>query len=161
VAFPQPKPPITFRPTGGQRTERLLVGIVCLLAGLGILVFHGRAGADSAGLIVAGIALTALGLVFLAARRAETLIDAAGVRTWSMFGRHSCAWTEVTDVELRIDANDGPPMVYRIKIHCRGGSFTLPAPTDSQRKDRHANPEFTNQLAIIRSYWEAATHPAS
>jgi len=35
----------------------------------------------------------------------------------------------VTEVELCIDATDGPPMVSSIKIHRGdGGSFTLPAP---------------------------------
>jgi hypothetical protein len=68
----------------------------------------------------------------------------------------------VTDVELCIDANDGPPMVYSVKIRRVGGSFTLPAPTDSVRKGRHDNPDFTDQLATIRDYWQAtASHPRS
>jgi hypothetical protein len=132
-------------------------------AGVGILVlvFAGRAGKDAAALVIAGIGLAALGLLLLAARRAYTTIDAEGVRTSpTMFGRRSCRWSEVTDVDLAIDATDGDPMVSSIKIHRRGGrSFTLPAPTDSSRKDRHDNPDFTDQLATIESYWRASTRP--
>jgi hypothetical protein len=77
-----------------------------------------------------------------------------------IFGRRSYRWSEVTDVDLDIDATNGDPMVWSIKIHRRsGGSFTLPAPSDSTRKVRHSNPDFTEQLATIRSYWQASTRP--
>jgi hypothetical protein len=77
-----------------------------------------------------------------------------------VFGSRSCRWAEVTDVDIDIDATDGDPMVSRIKIQRSGGrSFTLPAPTGSSRKDRHDNPDFTDQLATIRSYWQARTRP--
>jgi hypothetical protein len=57
--------------------------------GLCIIVFSGRAGNGAAGVIIGGLALAALGIWFLAARRVHTTIDAAGVRTSSMFRRHS------------------------------------------------------------------------
>lgn len=156
VASPDPLPPVTFRSTRGQRGERLFAGICCVIAGIVIVVFHGRAGAGAAKLVIAGVLLAALGIWFLAARRGQTIVDAQGVRTSSAFGRRSCRWSEVTDVELCIDATDGPPMVSSIKIRRGGGgSFTLPAPTDSERKGRHDNPDFTDQLATIRSYWRA------
>jgi Bacterial PH domain len=85
--------------------------------------------------------LAVLGIWFLAARRVRTTIDADGVRASSMFRGHSCRWSDVTEVDLDIDANDGPPMVYSVKIHRRGARpFTLAAPSDSVRKDRHADP---------------------
>jgi hypothetical protein len=153
-------PPVTFRPARGQRGERLFAGIGCVTSGIGILVFAGRAGKDTVALVIAGVCLAGLGILFLAARRARTTIDAEGVRTSSIFGRRSCRWSEVTDVDEDIDATDGDPMIYGIKIHRRGGgSFTLPAPTDSSRKGRHNNPDFTDQLATITSYWQASTRP--
>jgi Bacterial PH domain len=160
MASPDPSPPVIYRPTRGQRGQRLFAGICCVTAGIGIIVFHGRAGAGGAKLIIAGVALAALGIWFLAARRGRTIIDDEGVRTRSAFGQRSCRWSEVTDVELCIDANDGPPMVSSIKIHrAGGGSFTLPAPTDSARKGRHDNPDFADQLATITSYWQATARP--
>jgi hypothetical protein len=157
MASPELLPPVTFRPARGQRGERLFAGIVCVACGVGILVFAGRAGKGEVAVVIAGVCLAALGIFFLAARRAHTAIDAEGVRTSSMFGRRLCRWSEVTDVDLDIDATDGDPMVWSIKIHRRGGgSFRLPAPSDSSRKGRHSNPDFTDQLATIRSYWQAA-----
>ncbi len=160
MASPERLPPVIFRPARGQRGERLVAGIGCLACGAGILVFAGRAGRGAVALVIAGALLAALGIFTLAARRADTAIGAEGVRTSSMFGRRSCRWSEVTDVDLDIDATDGDPMVWSIKIHRRGGgSFTLPAPSDSTRKGRHSNPDFTEQLATIRSYWRAGTRP--
>jgi hypothetical protein len=160
MASPERLPPVTFGPTRGQHGERLFVGIVCVAIGIGILVFAGRPGKNAAALVIAGIGLAALGVWFLAARRARTIIDAEGVRTSSAFVRRSCRWSEVADVDLNIDADGGDPMVWSIKIHRRaGGSFTLQAPTDSSRKDRHSNPDFNDQLATIRSYWSASTRP--
>ncbi len=153
-----PLPPVTFGPTKGQRGERIFAGTCCLTCGIGILVFAGKAGKDEVGIIIAGVLLAILGSWFLAARRARTTIDAEGVRTGSVFGQRSCRWSEVTDVDMNIDATDGDPMVYSIKIHRHGGRpFTLSAPTDSSRKGRHNNPDFTDQLATIRSYWWAST----
>ena len=109
-------------------------------------------------MVIAGALLAALGIFFLAARRARTTIDAEGVHTSTVFGRRLCRWSEVTDVDLDIDATDGDPMVWAIKIHRRsGGSIRLPAPTHSTRKGHHSNPDFTEQLATIRSYWQAST----
>jgi len=160
MASPQRWPAVTFRPGRGQRGERLFAGIVCVASGVGILVFAGRAGKDAVALVIAGVCLAALGILFLAARRGQATIDAAGVRTSSVFGRRSCRWSEVADVDLDINADDGDPVVSSIRIRRRGGgSFRLPAPTDSARKGRHSNPDFTEQLATIRSYWQASTRP--
>jgi hypothetical protein len=160
MASPEHLPPVIFGPTRAQRAERVLAGIVCVAVGIGIIVFAGRAGHGETGVIIGGVALAVLGIWFLAARRVRTTIDADGVRTSSMFSRHSCHWSEVADVDLDIDANDGPPMVYTVKILRRAGRpFTLPAPIDSVRRGRHANPDFADQLATIRSYWSASTRP--
>jgi hypothetical protein len=156
----QQLPPVTFGPAKAQRGQRAYAGICCVTFGTGILVFADRAGRDEVGIVLGGILLAALGIVFLAARRGSTTIDAQGIRTSSIFGRRSCRWSDVTDVDLNIDASDGDPMVYSIKIRRRGGrAFTLPVPSDSSRKGRHANPDFNDQLATIRSYWWASTNP--
>ena len=160
MASPERLPPVTFRLTRGQHYQRLFVGIICVAVGVGLVLFEGRAGKGAVGLVIGGVGLAALGIWFLAARRVHTTIDADGVRTSSVFGRRSCPWSEVTDVDLDIDVTDGDPMVWGVKIHRRGGrSFTLPAPTDSSRKDRHDNPDFTDQLTTIRTYWQASTRP--
>jgi hypothetical protein len=160
MAVPPPWPPVTFRPTTGQRAQRLVVGVCCLVAGVSVIVLHSRASAgDRVALLVAGVALAALGIWFLAAGRGATVVDREGVRARSAFRQRSCRWSEVTDVELRIDANDGPPTVHGVRIVCASGSFTLPAPTDSERAGRHDNPHFNDQLATIRSYWRAAVGP--
>lgn len=160
MASPERLPPVTFGPTRSQRGEKLFAGTCCVTCGVGIVVFSGRAGKDTAALIIAGILLAVLGVLFLAARRGHTTIDGEGVRTSSVFGQRSCRWSEVTDVDVDIDATDGDPMIYSVKIRRRGGgSFTLPAPTDSSRKGRRQNPDFTDQLDTIRSYWWASTRP--
>ena len=58
-------------------------------------------------MVIGGALLAALGIWFLAARRVRTTIDAE--RTSSMFGRRSCRWSEVTDVDLDIDGTWVPP----------------------------------------------------
>ncbi len=156
MASPGPYQPVTFEANRTQRAKRRATGFLLLAAGVGMIAFSGRAGTGraTAGLIVAGLCFAALGVLGLVSRRAYTVIDAEGINTSGLWGRRSCRWIDVTDVELKIDANDGPPLVYRIKIHRRGGrSFTLPAPTDSATRDRHDNPEFRQQLAVINSYW--------
>jgi hypothetical protein len=163
MASPGAYQPVIYEANKTQRARRRGVGILFLVAGVGLMAFSGRAstGRETASLIVAGLCFAALGALALAGRRAHTMIDADGICTSGPWGRRSCRWTDVTDVELKIDANDGPPMVYNIKIHRRGGrSFTLPAPTDSATKDRHDNPEFNQQLAVINSYWRNGAGPA-
>jgi len=154
MASPGPYQPVTFEANSAQRARRRVLGFVFLVIGAGMIAFSGKAGTGrgTAGLIVAGLCFAVLGA--LANRRAHTMIDAQGICTSGLWGRRSCRWIDVTDVELKIDANDGPPMAYKIKIHRRDGrSFTLPAPTDSATRNRHDNPEFNQQLAVINSYW--------
>jgi hypothetical protein len=140
MAPPVHLPAVTFRPTRAQRNERFVGGISCVVVGVCIIVLSGRAG---------------MGAIRPGAR---TTIDADGVRASSVFRRHLCRWSEVTEVDLDIEATDGPPMVYSVRIHRRDARpFTLPAPSDSVRKDRHANPDFTDHLATIRSYWLAGS----
>jgi hypothetical protein len=156
MASPGPYQPVTFEANSAQRAKRRVLGFVFLVIGAGLMAFSGKAGTGrgTAGLIIAGLCFAVLGALALANRRAYTMIDAEGIYASGLWGRRSCRWIDVTDVELKIGANDGPPMVYNIKIHRRGGrSFTLPAPTDSATKDRHDNPEFNQQLAVINSYW--------
>jgi len=98
-----------------------------------------------AAVVIAGLCLAALGILFLSARRLHTTIDAEGVRTSSMFGRRSCRWSEVTDVDTDIDATDGNPVVWSIKIHRRSivacwqaraaRSFPVPGHLGSQPGD--------------------------
>jgi hypothetical protein len=54
MASPDQLPPVTFRPTRGQRAQRLFVGICCVTAGIAIIVFRDRAGAGAAKLVIAG-----------------------------------------------------------------------------------------------------------
>jgi hypothetical protein len=129
---------VTFGPTLAQRGERLFAGICLVMCATGIFVFHGRAGKGAVGLVIGGVAGAVLGMLLLASSRAQTIIDGQGVRTRSAFGRRSCPWSEVTDIEMGIEAD---PMTYFVKVHCRDGrSFTLPAPTDSEDKSgRHGS----------------------
>jgi hypothetical protein len=160
MASPGPYEPVTFQANRAQRARRRGVGFLFLVAGVGLIAFSGKAGTGraTAGLIIAGLCFAALGVLALASRRAYTMIDAEGIHTSGPWGRRSCRWADVTDVELKIEAVDGPPMVYNIKIHRRGGrSFTLAAPTDAETKGRHDNPEFSQQLAVINSYWTNGT----
>jgi hypothetical protein len=162
MASPGPYQPVIFEPNSAQRAKRLSIGFLFLVFGVGMVAFSGQAGTGraTAGLIIAGLCFAALGVLALAYRRAHTMIDAEGIYTSGPWGRRSCRWIEVTDVELNIAANDGPPMVYSIKIHRRGGrSFTLAAPADSERKGQHDNPEFNQQLAVINSYWRNGAGP--
>jgi hypothetical protein len=157
MASPGPYQPVTFAANRTQRAKRRVLGFVFLVSGVGMIAFSGKAGTGrgTAALIIAGLCFAALGALALASRRVYTMIDAEGIYTSGPWGRRSCHWIDVTDVELKIDANDAPPMVYNIKIHRRGGrSFTLPAPTDSATRNRHDNPEFNQQLAVINSYWQ-------
>src|SRR5215469_18454652 len=152
--------PVTFAANSAQRAKQRGIGFFSLVTGVCLIAFSGRAGsgAGTAALIIVGLLFVALST--LAIRRAHTVIDAEGISTSGPWGRRTCRWADVTDVELKIDANDGPPMVYSIKVHRRGGgSFTLPAPTDSETGDKHDNPDFQQQLAVINSYWRNGAGP--
>jgi len=164
MTSPERLPPIVFTPAKSQRRERLFAGIICLPCGVGLLVFAGRASNGTAALVIVGVCLMVVGVVFLAARRAQTTIDAEGLRTASMFGQRSCRWSEVSDIGVdvsrAIESSDGNPRVSTITIHRHSGhSFTLRTPNDSSSKHGHSNPDFANQLATIRSYWQARTKP--
>jgi hypothetical protein len=154
--------PVTFAANSAQRAKYRGIGFLCLVTGGCLIAFSGRAGSGggTATLIFVGLVFVALSTLAMASRRARTAIDAEGIATSGPWGRRTCRWADVTDVELKIDANDGPPMVYSIKVHRRGGgSFTLPAPTDSETGDKHDNPDFQQQLALINSYWLNAAGP--
>lgn len=156
--------PVTFTASSTQRAKQRGAGLFSLVIGVFLAAVSGRAGSGggTAALIAIGVLFAALGALALASRRAYTVIDAEGISTSGPWGRRSCRWADVTDVEPKVDASDGPPIGYRIKVHRRGrGPFTLPAPTDSAREDRRDNPEFDGQLALINSYWLNAAGPQS
>lgn len=154
--------PVTFEPNRTQRAGRWILGVALLVAACGIMSFARKAAthADAVLLIMIGLCSAAFGVLVIATRRAYTTIDAAGIYTSGRWGRRACPWADVTDVELKIDATDGEPLVYHIKIHRRGGrSFTLGAPSDAETRGRHDNPEFEGQLAVIKSYWRNGAGP--
>jgi hypothetical protein len=157
---PEQMESVTFRPTRGQRRYRLQFGVFFTLIGVAGLVLVPHAGHDSAGAVVGGVVVLLVGLIVLASRKAHTTIDADGLSTSSLFGRHSCNWSEVSNITCKTDRGEGPN-VSRIKIHRNPGrSFTLPAPTDSSSA-ANRNSEFGLQFATIRSYWESTARPAS
>jgi hypothetical protein len=157
MASDEPYQPFTFRTDRTQHAQHRVNGLVFLVVGVCMVAFSAKAGTDraTASIIIAGLFIAAIGVLGLTYRRQYTTIDAEGIYTsFGPWGRRTCRWADVIDVELSIDANDAPPVRYRIKVHRRvGGPFTLPAPTDEVTGDRHDNPEFNGQLAMINSYW--------
>ena len=94
--------------------------------------------------------------MLLARRNAYTTIDRYGVRTWSMFGRRSCPWSEVTDVsEYWEHASDASPSRHVRIQRSSGRLFTLAVPFDPPGT-HDENPEFETRLATITSYWRTA-----
>jgi hypothetical protein len=155
MASAGPYQPVTFTANRPQRAKRRFTGFLFIAVGIGMLALSGRVDTGRGpSLILSGLCFIALGVLSLALyRRAYTTIDAEGLATSVLWGRRTCRWADVTDVELNVDASEGPP-AYNIIIHCRGGrSFELAAPKDAETRDRHENPEFQGQLALINSYW--------
>jgi hypothetical protein len=111
--------------------------------------------------IVLGACMIVGSILALLLRHESTTIDPRGVHTSSASGRRSCGWPEISAVDVKVNSTDSDPVIRSIKIRRhRGRSFTLPVPFDREYGDRHDNPDFPDQLAVIRSYWSAHAAPA-
>ncbi len=148
--------PVTFWKSENQRRIQLTGGIATVPTSICLIVVGSRQGKDSAALVITGVLLLLFGIALLVRRSARTTIDRYGVQTWSVFGRRSCQWSEVTDVSEHWEhASDAAPSRC-VKIQLSSGrSFKLAVPVDTPDTVEH-NPDFGTQLATITSYWQAA-----
>jgi Bacterial PH domain len=93
-------------------------------------------------------------------KRGRTTIDGEGLSASSPFGRRSCRWSEVDGIRLDINDRGEDPVLSTIKIDLHGGrTFTLAVPRDHEHGSHHDNPDFPDQLATIRRYWQANSGP--
>jgi hypothetical protein len=158
--------PVTFASNNNARRARQRVyGFLFMVAGVCLVAFSGKAGTgrETHNLIVAGVCAAALGVLSVLINRPRcTMIDAEGISTSVLWGRRTCRWADVTDVELNTDADGGTSTAYSIIVHRHDGyAFELVAPTDYATGGRHRNPDFQAQLALINSYWLNGAGPPS
>ena len=100
--------------------------------------------------IVLGGGLLLYGIITLADGNPQTTIDTDGLHTSSLFRRNSCLWSEVSDITCKFGQADDVSH-SRIKIRRKaGGSFSLPAPTDTSASSNR-NRDFQLEFATIRS----------
>ena len=112
--------PVTFRATRGQRRTARSMGSFFVLFGIVALAASVKAGKDSVGLIADGVVLILLGILLFRRRNPETTIDAGGVHTSSAFGKRSISWSDIKDIDIRIDSADGDTF-RRVRIRPHHG----------------------------------------
>jgi hypothetical protein len=157
MASPEQMPPVTFRPTRGQRRHRLVGGALTTAVGIAVLALAlaGQGHGNPVKQAIGALLLVAIGIFVLGRPGAHTTIGADGIEAVKLFGRLSCRWSEVSDITVKVAGKEGP-VISSIKIHREGGrAFSLPAPIDSTQRGSE-NPDFMLQLATIRSYWNQA-----
>jgi hypothetical protein len=152
MTAPDHLPPVTFRLTISQRALLVYGGLAGAVLGAGALVLTPPV-LPPPFIQMLGISLLGIGIFMLANLNTRTVIDTDGVHASSLLRRHSCRWSEVTDVTCRLGddgAADGPIKIRALK----GRSFALPAPAPTQSLGR--NPQYHRQLDTIKVYWRSA-----
>jgi hypothetical protein len=113
-------------------------------------------------LAIPGLAGLGVGIISFNVAHARTVLSPRGIRTGTFFGRHSCPWPEVAEIEqvnFSVSKYNPPAEVpegrgqARIRVgRSSGRSFLLAAPRDLDVPD----PEFKAKFEKIRSYWATA-----
>ena len=161
MSEPERMPAVTFRGTEKQRGYGRNVSILFLVAGIGALAFIHSAGQDAKGALVAGVVFLILGILGLLYRGAFTTIDSHGIHGTSglLQRKRSIAWPDIAEIDSKVSDSDGDwTERVRIKPHS-GRAFSLGVPRNSSARQVR-NPNFDEDLATIRAYWERGRRPS-
>jgi hypothetical protein len=157
MTSPAGLPPVTFRESRGQGCYRVVFGLVLVAVGINVLVVHRSFGGHLIGVILIAAVCILVGLFGLAAGGARTTIDSRGLRSSSLFAKHSLRWSEIEDIDCKFSRDGEGDWSEHVRVKPRGQrAFLLPQPRNSSSKNAR-NPKFDEQLGIIREYWQNAT----
>lgn len=149
-----------------QRSQFLRRGwiatVVFLIGVVGVAVAPEVSGHATGFLVIPGLAGLLVAIISFNVAHGRTVLSPRGIRTGTFFGRHSCPWPEVADIEsvnLSVSRYSRPTEVpeghgqRQIRVRRSSGrSFTLAAPRDLNGVDS----QLTAKLQEIRDYWAAA-----
>jgi hypothetical protein len=161
--------PIEYRLSQrGRWARRGWIATVVFLVGVaGVAVAPLVSGHATGFLALPGLVGLGVAIISFNVAHARTVLSPQGVRTGTFFGRHSCRWPEVAEVErvnFSVSKYNRPAEVPsgrgqgRIRVQRSSGkSFLLAAPRDLDVPD----PELQAKFEQIREYWANATSGAA
>jgi hypothetical protein len=156
--------PIEYRLS--QRRQCLRRGwiatVVFLIGVAGVAVAPEVSGNATGFLVIPGLAGLGVAIISFNVAHGRTVLSPRGIRTGTFFGRHSCPWPEVAEIETvnfsvsryslptEVPAGHGQAQI-RIR-RSSGKSFKLAAPRDLNGPD----PQLKAKFLQIRDYWANA-----
>jgi len=139
--------------------------VVFLIGVAGVAVAPQVSGHATGFLVIPGLAGLGVAIISFNVAHARTVLSPQGIRTGTFFGRHSCAWPEVAEIEsvnfsvskysrpTEVPAGHGQTQI-RIR-RSSGKSFLLAAPRDLNGPD----PQLKEKFQEICDYWANARPP--
>lgn len=146
-----------------QFLRRGWIATVVFLVGVaGVAVAPEVSGNATGFLAIPGLAGMGVAIISFNVALARTVLSPLGISTGTFFGRHSCRWPEVAEIEsvnfsvsrynLPAEVPEGHGQA-RIRIRRSSGkSFLLAAPRDLNGPD----PQLAAKFREIRDYWANA-----
>jgi Bacterial PH domain len=156
--------PIEYRLS--QRRQFLRRGwiatVVFLIGVAGVAVAPEVSGNATGFLVIPGLAGLGVAIISFNVAHGRTVLSPRGIRTGTFFGRHSCPWPEVAEIEsvnfsvsrysLPTEVPEGHGQAQIRIRRSSGKSFRLAAPRDLNGPD----PQLKEKFLQIRDYWANA-----
>jgi hypothetical protein len=147
--------PVEFLPV--QRRKLLMWGwgsVAVVLVGVaGVALAPHIAGGGTGLLFLPGLVALILAPLTLNVGYGRTVLSDRGLRTRTLFRRHSCSWSDVAVIDSKTTLGARGTRNTRVLIRLASGrSFSLAAPFDS---NNGADPQFERKLMQIQGYWHA------
>jgi hypothetical protein len=149
-----------------QRTQFLRRGwiatVVFLIGVAGVAVAPEVSGNATGFLAIPGLAGLGVAIISFNVAHGHTVLSSRGIKTGTFFGRHSCPWSEVAEIEsvnfsvskynLPTEVPEGHGQTQIRVRRSSGRSFKLAAPRDLNGPD----PQLKVKFQEIRDYWATA-----
>jgi len=149
-----------------QRTQFLRRGwiatVVFLIGVAGVAVAPEVSGNATGFLAIPGLAGLGVAIISFNVAHGRTVLSSRGIKTGTFFGRHSCRWSEVAEIEsvnfsvskynLPTEVPEGHGQTQIRVRRSSGRSFKLAAPRDLNGPD----PQLKAKFQEIRNYWATA-----
>ena len=156
--------PIEYRLSQRRQWRRRgwIATFVFFVGVAGVAVAPEISGNATGFLAIPGLAGLGVAIISFNVAHGYTVLSPRGIRTGTLFGRHSCSWPEVAEIEsvnFSVSRYNRPAEVpeghgqARIRIRRSSGkSFLLAAPRDLNVAD----PQLGENFQAIRDYWANA-----
>jgi hypothetical protein len=136
--------------------------VVFLIGVAGVAVAPDVSGNATGFLALPGLAGLGVAIISFNVAHGRTVLSPRGIRTGTFFGRHSCRWSEVAEIEsvnfsvsrysLPTEVPEGHGQAQIRVRRSSGKSFKLAAPRDLNGPD----PQLKANFLQIRDYWANA-----